>query len=148
MANAVLVTQTEFEKFVVPLGFQQIKIEGTVELVYAKIVKLNQYTFSLRIYSSINPDGNSRSVGSDAIRVALFIKTDTIKMVGGDKRVHRVEGWRSNLGERLNNWQELLTKSCPKCNGLTALRKPKAGAKWKAFYGCINYPVCKGSVPA
>ncbi len=148
MATAKAITRQEFEDFILPLGFVNIKIENTKELVYAKIVESNGQKLSLRVYSSLNPDGYSREVGADAIRVALFYrrKDNEIRMVGGDRRVHRVEGWRKNLGDRLGKWTDQIGPECPKCKAPTCLRKPKAPAKWKAFLGCSEYPVCSGSV--
>ncbi|MGE0761878.1 MAG: hypothetical protein AB7N80_01240 [Bdellovibrionales bacterium] len=39
------------------------------------------------------------------------------------------------------------TLQCPECNGPMKLKKPKAGQKWKPFWGCINFQItgCKGS---
>lgn len=150
MARAVVITRQEFENFVLPQGFQKIEIEGTIELVYAKIVTNGTNKYSMRIYSSITPDGTSRSVGADAIRVCLFYrnKANEPKMVGGDRRVHRVGGWRDNLAQRLLKWPEQIGPVCPKCGSPTVLREPKKGAKWPPFFGCIEYPNCNGSIKA
>lgn len=149
MATATPITKQEFEDFVLPLGFVPVKIEGTKELVYGKIVQHTTHKLSLRVYSSINPDGHSRAVGADAIRVALFArkKNQQITMVGGDRRVHRVVGWRTNLKTRLDKWPEQLGPNCPLCDSPTVYREPDKGKKWKPFYGCSEYPVCKGSMP-
>jgi ssDNA-binding Zn-finger/Zn-ribbon topoisomerase 1 len=34
---------------------------------------------------------------------------------------------------------------CPDCGGRMKLRKPGPGAAWDPFWGCSNYPGCKGS---
>lgn len=73
MATYVNVTEPEMDAFLGVRGFQRLSIPGTVELTYAKGVKLGNAKYSLRIYSGINPDGNSREKGQDAIRVCLFI---------------------------------------------------------------------------
>jgi hypothetical protein len=73
MSTYVNVTETEMNSFLSVRGFQRIIIPGTTELTYAKGVTLNNIKYSLRIYSGINPDGNSRGKGQDAIRVCLFI---------------------------------------------------------------------------
>jgi hypothetical protein len=81
-------------------------------------------------------------VGQDAIRVAVFWRDETdgsIHMVIGDKRVHRVKGWRENLQKRLDRWSEGLGPSCPQCSAPMKLREPKGGAQWAPFYGCLRW---------
>jgi len=34
---------------------------------------------------------------------------------------------------------------CPDCGALMRLRKPKAKQSWDAFWGCSQYPDCKGT---
>lgn len=34
--------------------------------------------------------------------------------------------------------------TCPDCGATMTLRKPKPGQTWQPFYGCSNYPRCKG----
>lgn len=39
--------------------------------------------------------------------------------------------------------------SCPQCAGLMVLRSAKKGSNaGKSFWGCTNYPACKGTRPA
>ena len=33
---------------------------------------------------------------------------------------------------------------CPDCGGRMKLRRPPAGHTWRPFWGCMNYPDCKG----
>lgn len=72
MATYVNVTETEMDAFLGVRGFQRLSIPGTVELTYAKGVKIGNAKYSLRIYSGIT-NGNSRARGADAIRVCLFV---------------------------------------------------------------------------
>lgn len=34
---------------------------------------------------------------------------------------------------------------CPGCGARMALRRPRANQDWEAFWGCSQYPQCKGS---
>lgn len=150
MAQAVQITKQEFEDFLFPQGgFQLLQLEGTTELVYAKLVRQGDKAYSLRIYSSINPTGDSRGVGEDAIRVNCWVKMQfdgetKIFKAGGSKRVHRVMGWRANLQNRIDHWHECIGPVCPECGAPTLKRTPKKGQTWKPFFGCCRFPVCRG----
>jgi hypothetical protein len=133
------------KSFLEALGFARVVLQGVRELVWGKVVRPN---VCLRVYSGINPDGHSRAVGTDAIRVALFWR-DTegaIHKIGAGKRVHRVQGWRKNLKARLDGWKDSVGPSCPKCKAPMALRKGRNGN----FYGCVRWKKtgCKGSANA
>jgi hypothetical protein len=118
--------------------------EGTVEVVYGKRVNLQgDSSYTLRVYTSVTPrEGESREKGGDAIRVVLFHrhvkdgKADVPKPCGGERRCHRVAGWRKNLGERLAKWrEEMVGPRCWKC------RRPmveRDGTRGK-FWGCTGY---------
>ncbi len=108
------------------------------------------YPFKLRIFTSIDQrDNECRSKGKDAIRVLLVSKKDG-KVVKRSTRINRVG---DDVMERvMERCRELFryaidpTNKCPKCeDGVLVLREPWKGQKWKAFMGCSNYPVCKGS---
>lgn len=34
---------------------------------------------------------------------------------------------------------------CPQCRAKMVKRHPKPGDTWRTFFGCRNYPRCKGS---
>jgi ssDNA-binding Zn-finger/Zn-ribbon topoisomerase 1 len=36
--------------------------------------------------------------------------------------------------------------ACPDCGGRMRLRRPRPSQTWKPFWGCMNYPDCKGSL--
>lgn len=142
MAKFTNVSKEDMEAFLVPQGFKAMSIEGTTELVYGKRVDHEGMPLSLRVYTGIWPSGESRGVGEDAMWVRLFFKTKEGKIVslGCSKRVHRVQGWRKNLGNRIDAWQELLPKRmCPECGMPMVERKGTFGA----FFGCTGFPVCR-----
>lgn len=123
-------------------GFKEVFIEGTREIVYGKIIAKNT---CLRVYTSIVPvDGESRGVGEDAIRVCLvYRKADgTIVGIGSDARVYRLATWKKNLEARLEKWFDMTGPLCPTCDSPTKKRNGKYGE----FFGCINFPSCRGLV--
>lgn len=157
------VTQTEMETLLFPLGFQRVRPSRTSELVYGKRVDQDGLPLTLRIYTGINPDGQSRDVGEDAMRVNLFMGVpkgndpgtgkpvwDVVKL-GGSKRVHRIApsksnptGWRGNLKCRIDAWTEYLPPHrCPKCSNPMLVRNGRSGQ----FLGCAGYPNCKHTAP-
>ena len=145
MATYVNITDGEMAAFLVPQGFQLITLPGTKELVFAKLIKHDGLVLSLRVYSSINPDGDSRDVGEDAIRADLWWRKDQNaqpKRVGSSKRVHRVQGWRSNLQARLDNWIEFAPVKCA-CGSPMVRRHGGFGD----FMGCSQYPACRNTRP-
>lgn len=120
------------------------KLAGTKETVFAKRVDKDGMQLSLRIYTGINPNGKSRDVGKDAIRVELFFRDDegNVSRAGhGCKRVHRVVNWRKNLQSRLDAWQNMLGPCCDDCKRPMVQRKGSQGK----FWGCTAYPRCKGT---
>ena len=140
------ITRNEMAEQLEQQGFQLIGLSGTKELVWAKIFRKNSTVVSMRVYSSINPNGEAREVGTDAIRVMLFWKNQgEIVKVGSSKRVHRVEGWKKNLQNRIENWTRVLGPSCHSCNAPMILRTPKKSQKWTKFYGCATWPTTKCS---
>ena len=143
MATAVQITRDEMVDFLSAKGFSEIKLPRTREMVMAKVVDNTKgREICLRIYTSI--DGNkSRITGSDAIRSVLVTKVDgDVKVIGSDRRVHRVEGWRHNLSNRIDNWRQQLGPACPSCGRATITKHSKRGP----FWGCSAFPVCRGSV--
>lgn len=142
------VTQSEMEEILLPQGFQRTSIPGVTEIVYSKSMERN---LELRVFSSIDPNGNSRACGEDAIRVRLF-GLDTLAVgdpwrpLSGSKRVHRTQGWRKNLQERIDKWAELTPPACPNCGGRMTERY-KQGKKSHKFWGCLRFPNCRGTLP-
>lgn len=150
MAQYTNITREEIEPFLFVRGFKAMELPNTYELVYGKLVQTESLVkLSLRIYTGINgSDGNSRAKGKDAIRICLFAKDSegNPKLIGVQRRVHRVHGWRHNLDERLNNWDDLLGPFCSKCNGYMVRRSPRRDKK-RFFWGCSSWPICNGTRP-
>jgi hypothetical protein len=139
MARFQPISETEMDLFFKDKGFSHVLLEGTTEKVYAKLVAPNT---SLRIYSSIE-SGTSRQCGEDAIRVVLATRNPSgIKIVGSSRRVNRTKNWRDNLQKRLDSWLEMLGPPCPKCGAAMVERSGAYGE----FWGCSNYPECKGLI--
>lgn len=138
------ITQAEMEEFLFAQGFKQVRLhDSTVELVYGKRVDQDDLQLTLRVYTGINPSGDSREVGQDAIRVNLFLRTKEGKLhkLGGSKRVHRVRGWKNNLQTRLDGWLEFLPEHKCEC-GLPMI--PRKGPKGH-FLGCVGFPDCRNT---
>ena len=136
------VTLEDMSTILAPLGFTVTTVQGCRESVFGKRVDVNGHHMSLRVFTSVV--GNvSRDSGKDAIRVCLAYRLPdgTIKTVGSSKRVNRVPGWQGRLVERLAAWTEQLGPACPKCTKPMVKRKSKSGA----FFGCCNYPDCRGT---
>lgn len=145
----VNITADQMKGFLEPQGFVAVTLPNTLEMVFAKRVDWNDFQLSLRVYTGINPNGNSRDVGADAIRCNIFWrkvvdgKAEMVK-VWTSKRVNRVESWQKNLADRLLSANVASTsfKLCSECGGLMVIRTTK-GKKGSEFYGCGNYPNCK-----
>lgn len=140
----VEISRVEMMDYLGRQGFEPVHVEGTKELVMGKRVDVLHHDdrpMTLRVYTSI--DGYSgRECGKDAIRVCLVAKDDRGKIVGvgRSKRVNRVAGWEDRLTERIESWEILMGPKCSSCGAETKERKGKFGK----FWGCINYPTCKG----
>ena len=72
MATFTNITQSEMEEFLFDRSFVAMSLPRTVELVYGKVMRKDNAVFSLRVYTGINPNGQSREVGKDAIRVDVW----------------------------------------------------------------------------
>jgi hypothetical protein len=66
------ISADEMAAFMQKRGFRLMTIPGTRELVYGKIVNVGEHRLSLRVNTGIEPTGESRAKGKDAIRVQLF----------------------------------------------------------------------------
>src|SRR5688572_7703740 len=104
MAQSVTISRADMTDFLTARGFSEVpanKLPGTKERVFAKSV---DGELVLRVYTSVVGD-YSRDNGKDAIRLVLVSwATGEAKIIGSEKRVHRVVGWRANLDERLASW--------------------------------------------
>lgn len=156
------ITQQEIQGFMAHQGFVLMNPKSflpltVVELVYGKVgtIKINNknHKISLRIYTGINPSGESRKKGSDAINLRLYWRAvDTATQqplnippvqVGKTHKCLRVTNWEKNLEKAI---KEIIAESiphCPVCNSLMVLR---SGAKGD-FWGCslFHHSKCNGT---
>lgn len=143
MSKFTPITQDEMADFLAPMGFLPILLPGVSELVYARRQDHDGLTLTLRVFTGIDPNGQSRDKGTDAIRVVLFWRQDdgTITKVATSKRVHRVEGWRKNLASRI---ESIAVGPLCTCGSPMVERKRRALTGCKStFYGCARFPVCR-----
>ncbi|NLS97521.1 MAG: hypothetical protein GXX96_35730 [Planctomycetaceae bacterium] len=140
------ITKDEMDQFLIGLGFVPLKLKGVVELVYGKIVPVGGHRLSLRCYTAVDPGGESREKGTDAIRLQLFHKLqDQIVPCGRPQKCLRVESWRDNIGKaicRITAAENLHV--CPACGHPMVLRRN--GATGQEFWGCSAFRLtgCKG----
>lgn len=124
--------------------FWHLDLQGVFEHTYGMIVAPN---ITLRIFSSIDINtGESRPEGEDAIRCTLFWKNPAsgeIKAIGSTKKVLRMQNWRTNLRKRIEGWEKMIGPNCPDCQSPMVRRKNRQNKN--EFYGCVNYPNCRGT---
>jgi hypothetical protein len=144
------VTRNEMHEFLTGLSFLPLALTGVVELVYAKIVHVGGHRLSLRIYTAVNPDGESREKGTDAIRVQLFAKAkngdkEEILPVGRPQKCLRVRSWQENLRKAIARTTDSEHfRLCPACGHPMVLRENRATGE--EFWGCSRFRIagCKG----
>lgn len=144
------ITRDEIHEFLIGLGFQPLALSGVAELVYGKIVRVGHHRLSLRVYTAVNPGGESREKGSDAIRVQLYHKVrngdrEEIVPVGRHQKCLRVASWRENLGKAINRIADAENfRVCSSCGHPMVLRKNRATGE--EFWGCSLFRItgCKG----
>jgi hypothetical protein len=152
------ITQEEMTEFLTSQGFQLLDLKGVYELVFGKIVYVDQgkLRLTLRVFTAINKpftsdtaaplfhNGQSREKGKDAIRVQLFWRKfegfEPI-LVGKGAKCLRVENWRDNMLKAIKTVSEQTIASCPKCQAPMAKRKGKYGE----FWGCSTWKTTKCS---
>jgi hypothetical protein len=120
------------------MGFTEVFATNTQELLFQRAVTER---FAVRIYSSIAA-GASRSVGQDAIRVAIF---DTVadRPVKMERRVNRTENALYHMHERARELYKHVKHNACSCGaGVFVERKSKTD---KVFLGCSAFPACKNT---
>jgi hypothetical protein len=133
------INRQEMDEFLTGQGFQQMTLPGTVELVYGKIVHHNGHRLSLRVYTAINPTGESREKGSDAIRVQLYWMFDGKPTpVGKAQKCLRVTTWRKNMQAAIDSHAEADNfATCPACGSPMVIRH--RGSDNAEFWGCSTW---------
>jgi len=139
----VEITEDEFDQFMYQKGFVRDYDIRTYELIYFKFIKPKIF---IRVYSTIlSQEGRSRARGQDAIRVVLRIENKrNIYTLWSGPHVKRVENWRANLANRIDEaLLQIHPLNCPKCGAFMVLRQGENGL----FYGCSNYAKtkCRGT---
>ena len=133
----VNITKDQMEAFLSEQGFQQMKLPNVNELVYGRVYTEDGHKVSLRILTAINPTGESRKKGSDAIRVQLWYRYNgKAVMVGRQQKCLRTKGWRLNILKAIESATDVgHWKICPKCGSPMVDRKGKNGK----FWACVTY---------
>lgn len=151
------ISQEDFEGFLHSLPWSFIRAD-TGSDVKEVVYETNEYfpdnhLIVLRIWSTIDErSGQNRSKGSDAIRTTVYRyppdetrdeglgKTGAV--IGGRTKTLRIETWRKNLREKIEDMmaeQEEYVRQCGECSGFLEKREGQYGE----FYGCTNYPDCE-----
>jgi hypothetical protein len=144
------ISRNEIDEFLTSLGFRPLPLKGVVELVYAKIVRVGDHRLSLRVYTAVDPGGESREKGKDAIRVQLLAKvqignSEEIVPVGRTQKCLRVVSWRQNLGKAIQGHDDPYNfRLCPACGNPMVLRENRETGE--GFWGCTLFRItgCKG----
>lgn len=145
-AHYYSITRDEIDEHLSGLGFVPLKLHGVVELVYGRIIRIAGHHLSLRCYTAINPNGESREKGTDAIRLQLFMRVeDGIVPVGRPQKCLRVESWRENVRKAIeraadpNNF-----RICPACGSPQVVRQNRSSGD--EFWGCslFKFTGCRG----
>lgn len=132
MSQFYNISRVEMDQFLVGLGFQLMSIPGTTELVYGKVLRHQDFTLSLRVYTAINPSGESRAKGIDAIRLKLYWRFENEPVhVGRTQNCKRVKNWRKNIQaamDRVLDGEHF--RICPNCHQPLVTREGQFGEFW------------------
>ncbi len=152
----VNVTESDFRsKLVGAMGFEQVQLPNTTELVFERPVAKNGEStgYKVRVYSSV-AYGATRNVGKDAIRVLLIDESTNypVRVHGeksGDKvgkrinrtaptglpEYERTEALLERVRDRCREFYGFAQKNlCPTCDTIMAHRKGKYGK----FKSCMS----------
>jgi hypothetical protein len=136
----VTIHKEAFDKEMSDMGFSEVAVSGTSEIVYERQIPNTKY--GVRILSSIDSRGVGRDVGKDAVRITLWDYNKN-RPVKAQRRVNRTgteEGVLKRTRERARDvWGWALKNQCECGNGVMVERKGSNGS----FLGCSNYPECK-----
>ena len=142
--KAVAVRAESVLEVLAPLGFVE-RTDSHGQRIYDAPGPRNTV---IRIYSSISVGAEvTRDVGEDSIRVvALLVAAEQERPVlPKDAYVARTKGWRLSLITRIEHAVAgiLAAPACDRCGGPTRERSSKKHGGG-SFFGCVNFPVCKG----
>lgn len=139
------ISQKEIEELLLPLGFSKMNLPRTLELVYGKRFNQGKHPISVRVYSTINPDGQARACGEDAIRVTPYtLFNQQPILIGKTSKVLRIKTWSKNLLNAIDRCVEEINY-CPACGHPLIARHGSFGE----FWGCstFSYTKCSGKQP-
>lgn len=115
------------------MGFEQKQPKGTRELCWQRqvVVKGVPVPYVVRVYSTLEPTGECRELGADAIRVVLVDiedgdGDDFERVLTVEKRVFRTKSAMDNLRTRARELYGYVLNAahrCPCCGRLMQVRK-------------------------
>lgn len=122
-------------------------------------VQVGHHGATVRVYTSMAVGSvTARDVGRDAVRIVVGANVKgKFHVIEKFKRIHRtapkgphemrVRAFLERLRQTLRDAYAIARKvpACPKCAGPMAVRKNKKSGS--EFYGCMNYPECRGTRP-
>lgn len=121
---------------------EDLKLPGVFERVLYWPVKGKD--FGVIVWTSIVPGWGSREAGEDAIRVCVGTRAG--RVLSGTRRIHRTQGWRKRLTERVRE-SYLRARGWPTCScGATMVERTQK-TSGKAFLGCSTFPKCRQTRP-
>lgn len=141
------ISADEMTVFLTGRGFQLMQLPNTVELVFGKIVRFGDHTLSLRIFTGINPSGESRAKGTDAIRVSLYCKLPTNIAnypvpCGKPQKCLRVTTWETNVAAAIDRCEDPDNfRVCSKCGN--PMMERQRGSDKQKFWGCSAWKFTK-----
>jgi hypothetical protein len=131
------------------MGFTQRQPERTRELCWERRVVTNgePTPYAIRVYSTLEPTGECREIGSDAIRVCLVDQEDPSRerILEVEKKVLRTKSAMINLRARARELYGYVNTSahrCPVCGRLMVVRTTKrtvAKPEVRSFFGCMGF---------
>lgn len=144
-AQYVRISLDDFDAFMEGQLFERIDTQHG-EYVYERTFR--NVDAKIKVFSSISANGMARKKGGDAIRVVVLYKhADKWIPTGKNKRVHRVENWRANLADRIEDVRkDVHPMPCPQCGSPMLKREGRHGP----FYSCSMWPKtgCSGKASA
>lgn len=135
MRGFVEISIDEFLSEMSDMGFEEVNMPNCYERTWEFGI---DERLRIRIYSTLNEHGETRTKGSDAIRCVL-VDGKTRKILHTAKRVHRTQNALPNMRERCRDLYRLAKRNKCTCGGMLVERDGVNGK----FMGCSDYPNCK-----
>jgi hypothetical protein len=112
---------------------------------------------NVKIFTSINSNGEIRDCGEDAIRIVVgtaledrfvpFSTTRIFRTAPQGTEEQREKAFLNRITEKLRSaYKEALSiPTCPKCQNPMKKREPKRNQNFKPFWGCVQFPECRAT---